>query len=410
MHNRVIIFYVILLCLVLANPPPDSPSQEIEANALESVEIVSPEIPPKRSWMARMRSKFHREQKDVCQCCFANKGKTRCSHGHAFCKTCLRSRFGDLDAPLQCFAAVDQKCDGDLDMEAIARKLPPTIVKYYRQLKNTDPSLVKSCIKCGHETAVVDPKKVQLTCLRHGCGYRGCTKCDKDITNDKTAHECYHEKARKAAEDAMFQAVSSANGIRNCPGCKRPFIKNGGCDHMICRCGMNFQIQQAPVPSGSKTATPGELKKLAEDAIQKYVKQNAESLTPAQLDAISKIRIRPEDMIAIMPDDPPYDTVHVPASPRTWKTTNSKNWLRKLKSIAKKTGTTIDSIIGKIFAAIGIVAAGAGIVVVLSGMAVAGGVLTVLAIPAAVIGISGFISIAILGLLAKCCCDPIWTI
>lgn len=79
------------------------------------------------------------------------------------------------------------------------------------------------------------PPAVQVECPRAEClglGYLGsdmvmCFMCEHQWTPDASAPE------EEAKMDLML-------GEKKCPKCKAPIIKNGGCDHMTCRCKHEF--------------------------------------------------------------------------------------------------------------------------------------------------------------------------
>lgn len=77
------------------------------------------------------------------------------------------------------------------------------------------------------------PEAVQVDCRRPGCvglGYLGfdsvmCFICEEQWP--------VSESASSISEDLP-------GTLKACPGCRAPIEKNGGCDHMSCRCGHQF--------------------------------------------------------------------------------------------------------------------------------------------------------------------------
>lgn len=49
-----------------------------------------------------------------------------------------------------------------------------------------------------------------------------------------------HERARQA-----FERAARIAHLKCCPGCRAPIYKDGGCDHMTCRCGHTFNWSEA---------------------------------------------------------------------------------------------------------------------------------------------------------------------
>jgi len=73
------------------------------------------------------------------------------------------------------------------------------------------------------------PKEVQVNCPREACfgiGYLGqptvmCFVCEEQW-------EASSPSSVQSAENFVME------GVKNCPNCKIPILKNGGCDHMHC--------------------------------------------------------------------------------------------------------------------------------------------------------------------------------
>ena len=67
------------------------------------------------------------------------------------------------------------------------------------------------------------------TCFTHHCPWhqgRTCKQYDRD--------------ARKSEEVALLQCLENASKFKKCPNCQNGVEKNGGCDHMTCRCKHEF--------------------------------------------------------------------------------------------------------------------------------------------------------------------------
>eukprot|EP00928_Gymnodinium_smaydae_P034756 TRINITY_DN24564_c0_g1_i2.p1 TRINITY_DN24564_c0_g1~~TRINITY_DN24564_c0_g1_i2.p1 ORF type:complete len:512 (+),score=63.14 TRINITY_DN24564_c0_g1_i2:28-1536(+) len=85
---------------------------------------------------------------------------------------------------------------------------------------------------------VLFPAAAQINCLLPGClglGYLGfetvmCFMCE---------HQWQPESAASATADVNMQ-IALGDRIKVCPGCGEHIEKNGGCDHMTCRCRYEF--------------------------------------------------------------------------------------------------------------------------------------------------------------------------
>ncbi|ROW17180.1 hypothetical protein VPNG_01438 [Cytospora leucostoma] len=62
------------------------------------------------------------------------------------------------------------------------------------------------------------------------------------IQREREAREAREEAQRKAArlEEAQQGRVTVRLNSRRCPGCKKRVQKNGGCDHIHCICGADW--------------------------------------------------------------------------------------------------------------------------------------------------------------------------
>lgn len=84
------------------------------------------------------------------------------------------------------------------------------------------------------------PPAVQVDCRRPGCyglGYLGsdtvmCFFCEDQWAPCRDADE--------APADTQEGNLEHHAGTKKCPNCQSLIFKNGGCDHMTCRCGHEF--------------------------------------------------------------------------------------------------------------------------------------------------------------------------
>jgi hypothetical protein len=89
------------------------------------------------------------------------------------------------------------------------------------------------------ESNIVYPAAVHVDCPRSGCvglGYRGfdtimCFICE---------HQWSVDDASEPAPTEVDIELMKGDVMKKCPQCGEFIIKNGGCDHMTCRCGYEF--------------------------------------------------------------------------------------------------------------------------------------------------------------------------
>lgn len=82
------------------------------------------------------------------------------------------------------------------------------------------------------------PAEVQVDCTRDGClglGYMGSDTVMCFVCEHQWIAGC---QAAPVGEQDVETILGEA--MKRCPGCGEPIIKNGGCDHMTCRCRHEF--------------------------------------------------------------------------------------------------------------------------------------------------------------------------
>jgi len=88
------------------------------------------------------------------------------------------------------------------------------------------------------------PAEVQAECPCEGClglGYRGydtvmCFVCEHQWSPDTTGVS----RILDLDSDLLPVELKPGEVMKKCPKCSEHIIKNGGCDHMTCRCGHQF--------------------------------------------------------------------------------------------------------------------------------------------------------------------------
>merc|ERR1719464_1203808 len=91
------------------------------------------------------------------------------------------------------------------------------------------------------------PQAMQLDCRRPGCrglGYLGsdtvmCFLCEEQWTPEQRTPEQL-ASSTTSSHDGDLGVLLSSGAIKRCPRCGVIVQKNGGCDHMTCRCRHEF--------------------------------------------------------------------------------------------------------------------------------------------------------------------------
>lgn len=127
------------------------------------------------------------------------------------------------------------------EKELVAKLLRLQQEKYVRDAGVDD---VVECPFCDFK-AVCPPVEVdfEFRCGNHDCSVVSCRKCQLATHTPLTCEEFARTKSKDAAleqrhkiEEAMTKAL-----VRNCNNCKKPFIKDYGCNKMSCPSCGNMQ-------------------------------------------------------------------------------------------------------------------------------------------------------------------------
>eukprot|EP00048_Salpingoeca_helianthica_P015568 m.227436 g.227436 ORF g.227436 m.227436 type:complete len:474 (+) comp17212_c0_seq1:173-1594(+) len=155
-----------------------------------------------------------------------------CSNNHALCSQCLENFVKvKIDMRTRNIACPEAECRENLDQARVVAHLPEELgLRLENTMKMIDNSDLRLCIKC--------PNLV----LREGSNKVKCGACNAAFC---FLHEDAHEGRSCPGESESIYSQLRASAWRawhtkTCPACHQPIEKNGGCDHMTCRCG--FEI------------------------------------------------------------------------------------------------------------------------------------------------------------------------
>lgn len=214
---------------------------EIDLQLLQEIAFINNREEIKEEYLKIKRSQKEKKKIDnlkaekkflECQCCFDDKCMpskcAKCENGHIFCKSCIikgvNERLSIGDTRIFCFT----KCTSEFSLSTLKEVLDPKIFKILvkkRQSAKTVADEEKnslSCPSCNYtSTSTLDGEKFK--CLNPLCMSEPCTESERN------------EKARKFIEEKMSQAL-----FRNCSNCQRIFIKDYGCNMMLCLCGTSM--------------------------------------------------------------------------------------------------------------------------------------------------------------------------
>lgn len=184
-----------------------------------------------------------------CQCCFDEFPLNRmvgCDGAtmHFLCRECVKSyvesEMGSSRCRPICFA--DPTCGGKFTRQQLQECLIDTTfdrLEHMQQMQDLESAGLDldECPFCDFKQICppVDEDK-EFRCLNPKCRKTSCRLCHKETHIPLSCEEAKKDEkltVRHIVEEAMTAAL-----IRNCNKCKRPFIKEYGCNKMSCsHCG-----------------------------------------------------------------------------------------------------------------------------------------------------------------------------
>ncbi|KAF9443736.1 hypothetical protein P691DRAFT_764001 [Macrolepiota fuliginosa MF-IS2] len=184
------------------------------------------------------------EEKGIeCGCCFSKfrfEKLVQCPDAHLFCRSCVRgyaaTQLGSHNPHIPCMA--QSACTQSFPPSVLRTALPRKLYALYERLVQAKEIAaagldnLEECPFCEYK-AVFDVGFEEEKLFKcGGCASVSCRKCKKVDHLPKRCEEVEEDKkldARHLVEEAMTQAL-----MRNCPKCKKAFIKESGCNKMAC--------------------------------------------------------------------------------------------------------------------------------------------------------------------------------
>ncbi|KAI5481250.1 hypothetical protein MNV49_004870 [Pseudohyphozyma bogoriensis] len=181
----------------------------------------------------------------VCEVCFDEvykKGSVlvQCGEGHVVCQTCALegtlAALSNLDARLACLADADctARYSDDSTHLFLSHKEWERVEKL-RMEKDIEAAGegVRMCPHCPYAVVIEDEAMTDLECRNPECLKSTCLAC-KRASHAPVPCAIAHPSAMHQLEEAMSNAL-----IRECPGCKKKFVKRDGCNRITCvNCGV----------------------------------------------------------------------------------------------------------------------------------------------------------------------------
>ena len=174
-----------------------------------------------------------------CSCCFCEVPIDKClqcPEGHLFCRDCvmkmIETTIAEGRSSVKC-PAMDG-CGMDIPMSELERTMPEKTLERLFQTEAIN-DVTKSgldhlvtCSNCGFIVQFLGSGNMKCP----QCGKETCSKCGCPAHRGKTCEEAKAMDPDKIIEEKMNDAI-----IRVCPNCHTPFMKDEGCNKMVCpRC------------------------------------------------------------------------------------------------------------------------------------------------------------------------------
>ncbi|QRW27013.1 endoplasmic reticulum membrane protein [Rhizoctonia solani] len=178
-----------------------------------------------------------------CGCCFTEyefSDMLQCAEGHLFCPQCTKKNaetaVGDNKPEILC---MDQSgCRAPFPDEQIQRVLPPNtidLLQRIRQKKAVDDARIpglEHCPFCDYAYIITDGGPT-FVCQKPSCMVVSCRRCRRVEHGGMTCEQVIQREKSSQGEHAIAEAMTMAL-VRDCPECKTPFMKETGCNKMVC--------------------------------------------------------------------------------------------------------------------------------------------------------------------------------
>ena len=165
--------------------------------------------------------------------------------GHTYCSGCLRHYLESAPHtktfPLVCIGD-EGACQTPISIPQIRRFLQPQVFQalvevVFRSYLDQHTEELKFCTTPDCQQIYRHTIKTRiLQCP--SCFSTICSACDQEAHEGMTCQERRLHKS-PAEQERLFDEWVAQNGKR-CPDCRSVVEKNGGCNHITCRCGAHF--------------------------------------------------------------------------------------------------------------------------------------------------------------------------
>ncbi|VVC42654.1 Hypothetical protein CINCED_3A016054 [Cinara cedri] len=182
-----------------------------------------------------------------CECCYATDllqdEVSCCPKGHSFCLECIK-KFVEIEVGLkklefQCLATCTENFHLEMLKEIVDEKLYARLLrlKQAEDIKAANIEGLETCAFCDYSAIVSQDLKI-FSCLNPECGKEICRICREENHVPLKCNEI--EKTPELQIRTMIENKMSAVLIRVCPTCGNKFLKESGCNRIVCTCGTHI--------------------------------------------------------------------------------------------------------------------------------------------------------------------------
>ncbi|XP_064095733.1 uncharacterized protein DDB_G0292642-like [Macrobrachium nipponense] len=161
---------------------------------------------------------------------------------HIYCLQCIRRYTeAEIEQGRATFRCMESGCKGEFSLK-ILRKIMSraALARAYEQRQHEEVSAaniedLESCPFCNYKAIMTNREDKVFVCMNPRCMKDSCRLCKEEnhipLRCDEVEKDIQKE-ARKKLENKMSEAM-----IRECPQCRKRFIKQQGCNNVTCSCG-----------------------------------------------------------------------------------------------------------------------------------------------------------------------------
>ncbi|XP_068249308.1 uncharacterized protein [Palaemon carinicauda] len=161
---------------------------------------------------------------------------------HIYCLQCIKKYTkAELEQGRSTFKCMDSDCSAEFSFKILRKVMDKSdLARAYEQRQYEEVSAAKienleSCPFCNYKAIVTNQEDKVFMCMNPKCMKDSCRSCKEENHIPLRCNEVekdVEKEARKTLENKMSEAM-----IRECPQCKKRFIKQAGCNQVKCSCG-----------------------------------------------------------------------------------------------------------------------------------------------------------------------------